>query len=68
MMNGTLAPPLPMASMNMGNDCFSVILIVLSFCAVQLSTNFHTVCPIVSRAAQRSRLGMQSCARTGSPL
>ena len=68
MMNGTLAPPLPIASMNIGNGCLSVILIVRSSCAPQLSTNFHTVWPIVSRAAQRFRLGAQSCARTGSPL
>ena len=68
MMNGTVAPPLPIASMKIGSGRFSSILMVRSSCAPQLSTNFHTVCPIVSRAAQRIRLGAQSCARTGSPL
>ena len=40
---------------------------VRSSCTPHSSTNLATVCPSVSRAAQRARLGAQSCARTGSP-
>ena len=55
------------ASISSGKGFFSVTLTVLSSATPQLSTAFAAVCPNVSRADQRARLGAQSCARTGSP-
>ena len=45
-----------------------LIFSVRSSCTPQSSTNWPTVCPNVSRPAQRFRLWIASCARTGSPL
>ena len=55
------------ASISSGKGFLSVILIVLSSATPQASTTFAAVWPNVSLAAQRARLGAQSCARTGSP-
>ena len=67
-MNGTEAPPRAIASMKIPIGRFNLIAIVRSSVAPKLSTYCQTVCPIVSRAAHRAKLGAQSRARTGSPL